>query len=333
MAGGECPARSRSRLPARRPGPPRPDRRESRFDADRPQATDPATPAPSAGATPDGVDAPTPAPTPTTPTPATPPPTADARPRGRPRGPTPRPTPTPDAQADARARRRTRIPIRRPSRLRSRHRASSHSALRRDVLSGRRRARLELGSRGVRVRPLPRAEEQVPADPGGLPAPGRGLGASAIPITTARSKTEGFDRIERGGATAHYRAIAFEDGGQALAASAVRTVDDEARPAPRGDDGRAEGVVDRLRLDARIAGPAGCYTAYKLAYSAKDSTPSYLERRLRSRGAAAKQAVDCGRQSPASRTAPTGSGCRRSGRRRSARSSSPRRASSSTSVP
>jgi hypothetical protein len=94
--------------------------------------------------------------------------------------------------------------------------------------------------------------------------------------TTERSKTDGYDRIGRGGATAHYRAIAFDHGNHALAASAVQTV--KTKPVKRLGALAIESSGSSTRFDwSTFAGPAGCYTAYKLAYSADDSTPSYLD--------------------------------------------------------
>jgi hypothetical protein len=102
-------------------------------------------------------------------------------------------------------------------------------------------------------------------------------GARAVggTYTTVRTKTDGYDRTERGGSTANYRAIAFGSSDQALAASAVRTV--KTRPIRRVGELTIESDGSSTSFDwTRLTGSASCYSAYKLAYSADDATPSYL---------------------------------------------------------
>lgn len=94
--------------------------------------------------------------------------------------------------------------------------------------------------------------------------------------TTSRDTTDGFDRIrDGGGATAHYRAIAFDGGDQALAASAVRSVTTIAVERLGALAIAADGSSTTFGWDP-YAGEAGCYSTYKLAYSAEDSTPNYV---------------------------------------------------------
>jgi hypothetical protein len=93
--------------------------------------------------------------------------------------------------------------------------------------------------------------------------------------TTSRDTTDGFDRVRDGGTTAHYRAIAFGAGDHALAASSVRSV--KTTPVERlgALAIAADGSSTAFGWDP-YAGPAGCYSTYKLAYSAEDSTPNYV---------------------------------------------------------
>jgi outer membrane biosynthesis protein TonB len=111
--------------------------------------------------------------------------------------------------------------------------------------------------------------------PAAYPAEGSAWGVDET-YTTEVGATDGYDPIDAGGETAHYRAIAFGEGDQALAASAVRTVTTKAMKSlgalTSGPDGAAT-AFGWSPLD----GPAGCYSYYKLAYSADDPTPSYLE--------------------------------------------------------
>ncbi len=94
--------------------------------------------------------------------------------------------------------------------------------------------------------------------------------------TTERTKTDGFDRTGRGGATARYRAIAFDHANNALAASTVRTA--KTKPFKRLGALTVDSSGSSTRFDwSPFVGPAGCYTAYELAYSATDSTPGYVE--------------------------------------------------------
>ncbi len=93
--------------------------------------------------------------------------------------------------------------------------------------------------------------------------------------TTSRDTTDGFDRIRDSGTKAHYRAIAFDADDLALAASSVRSV--TTLPVERLGDLAisADGSSTAFDWDPH-AGPGACFSTYKLAYSADDSTPNYV---------------------------------------------------------
>lgn len=94
--------------------------------------------------------------------------------------------------------------------------------------------------------------------------------------TTDRSATDGFDPIDRRGGTVHYRAIAFDHGNHALAASSVESV--KTKPVKRLGGLTITAAQSSTRFDwTPFDGQASCYTMYKLSFSAADSTPGYLE--------------------------------------------------------
>lgn len=122
--------------------------------------------------------------------------------------------------------------------------------------------------------------------------PHAGTWAVAGTYTTKRTKTDGVDRTERGGATAHYRAIAFGADDQALAASTVRTV--KTTPVKRLGGLTVDSAGSSTTFNwSPFTGSATCYTSYKLVYSADDSTPSYLGGDAIAWGGT-KQSVDSG---------------------------------------
>jgi hypothetical protein len=103
-------------------------------------------------------------------------------------------------------------------------------------------------------------------------------GASSVDgtYTTEPGTTDGFDPTGDGGGTIRYRAIAFGAEDQPLAASVVRSVTTKPVKALSGMTIGQAGASTSFAWGP-YGGPAGCFSFYKLAYSAEDSTPSYLE--------------------------------------------------------
>lgn len=90
------------------------------------------------------------------------------------------------------------------------------------------------------------------------------------------AKTDGFDPTPDGGGTAYYRAVAFGPDDRALAASAVKSA--ATKPVKAlGALTVAPDVTATSFAWAAYGGSADCFSFYKLAYSADDATPSYLE--------------------------------------------------------
>ena len=94
--------------------------------------------------------------------------------------------------------------------------------------------------------------------------------------STNSAKTDGFDPTGDGGATVNYRAVAFGAGDRALAASPVKSVATKAVKALGGLTIGTDGAATSFAWTP-YGGPGACYSYYKLAYSAEDATPSYLE--------------------------------------------------------
>jgi hypothetical protein len=104
--------------------------------------------------------------------------------------------------------------------------------------------------------------------------PQDGARAVGSTYTTDRSRTEGYDRIDRGAATLRYRAIAFDHRNKPLAASAVETV--RTKPVKRLGTLAVDSAESSTRFDwTPFAGQAGCFTTYTLFYSATDPTPGH----------------------------------------------------------
>jgi hypothetical protein len=103
-------------------------------------------------------------------------------------------------------------------------------------------------------------------------------GASGVDgtYTTELGKTDGFDPTADGGGTLRYRAVAFGAEDQPLAASVVRSVTTKPVKALGGLTIGQVGPSTSFGWGP-YGGPAGCFSFYKLAYSAEDSTPSYLD--------------------------------------------------------
>ena len=95
--------------------------------------------------------------------------------------------------------------------------------------------------------------------------------------TTDPFKTESYDASAAAGSTAWYRAMAFDADDGVIGASDVSSVvakEVMGLGALFVVDGGA-GATDFAW--SPYAGPAACFTFYKLVYSAEDPTPSYLE--------------------------------------------------------
>jgi len=103
-------------------------------------------------------------------------------------------------------------------------------------------------------------------------------GASSVDgtYTTEPGTTDGFDPTGDGGGTIRYRAIAYGAEDHPLAASVVRSVTTKPVKALGGLTIGQAGASTSFAW-SQYGGPAGCFSFYKLAYSADDSTPSYLD--------------------------------------------------------
>ena len=107
--------------------------------------------------------------------------------------------------------------------------------------------------------------------------PGGGAIDFGTTYTTDPLKVESYDASAEAGGTFYYRAMAFDAEDRVVAASPVKSA---VAKAPL-----ALGALDVTAGDAGITnfgwtpygGPGACFTYYKLAYSADDPTPSYME--------------------------------------------------------
>ena len=214
-----------------------------------------------------------PGPTSTPTSPPTPRPTPKARtPKPTTPKPTPGPTPNPTPDADAQHRRRSIGPL----------------VAHRDVLPRWGHPRLGAFERW-RLPPLPRpAGSKSSTIPTTYPPQGGACGRGRHVLHGSRDDGRLRSHQERGGATAYYRAIAFDEGEQALAASAVRA---SRRCASSGSARWRSPSKGRRPPSAgsRMPGPAGCYTTYKLAYSAEGLDPELRRWGTRSPGPAASR--------------------------------------------
>jgi hypothetical protein len=103
-------------------------------------------------------------------------------------------------------------------------------------------------------------------------------GASGVDgsYSTHVTKTLGSDPTGDGGATAFYRVMAYGGEDQPLAASPVKSAATKPVKSLGGLDVTADPGMTTFGWNP-FAGSGACYSYYKLAYSAEDSTPSYLE--------------------------------------------------------